>query len=184
MIIITPCSRPENLFLLKDSIKVKHTTWYIVYDSDTPIQTFKHELNIIELNIKGGMYGNKQRNLALDTILNNNIQDFIYFLDDDNVIHPEFETTFEYLYSIPTSITNLITFDQETLNGIRKGNILIRNNIDTAQFIAHTKLISNTRWDETLYNADGKFIEDLIEKAECNPTYIPNILSYYNRLIW
>ena len=91
--IITPCSRIHNLPMLYESIKFdKIHKWIIVYDTtvNSYCHSFIHSEQIIEVDCKSslnGVVGNTQRNYALSLVEDDN---YIYFLDDDNIIHPDF----------------------------------------------------------------------------------------------
>src|SRR4051794_18544377 len=99
--IITPVSRIENLPLLYDNIsyyaKRLKVVWWIVLDNSLR----KHYQNIHlndhdHLNIKllvspytNGLGGYAQRNMVLD-LLEENKEQWVYNLDDDNILHPGF----------------------------------------------------------------------------------------------
>ena len=89
--IITPCSRPDNLGMLSKSIKFdKIDKWIIVYDTTkdrTYKKSFEGNSKIIEVECNdAGDYGNQQRNYGMSLVDDG----FIYFLDDDNIVHPSF----------------------------------------------------------------------------------------------
>jgi len=176
--IITPCSRPNNLSKLYDSIHFdKVHKWIIVYDTskDRAYQKLYEGIpKIQELECNKGISGNPQRNLAL-TLVDDG---FIYFLDDDNIIHPNF-------WNIYDSFTpdNFYTFDQKRGNNILFGNNIKLDQIDTAMFIIHKKHVNNLLWKEDKYNADGIFIVELYNKNKNLHVYINTIACYYNYLI-
>ena len=187
--IITPCSRPENLPRLFQSInfnKINH--WYIVYDTSKD-RSYEHIFHnyqkISEHNIDGTPFnsksGNYQRNYALNLIK----EGYVYFLDDDNLIHPDFFTELDF-----NTPNKLYTFDQflrkKDENNIiyRKGNVLRTNHFDMAQFCFDISIKpKNLLFENTLYAADGKLIEELDEVCKDNHIYIPKILCYYNNPI-
>ena len=177
--IITPCSRPQNLETLKKSIDFnKIARWYIVYDtSRIPFVKRYNDDKIIELEIKHRCCGAPQRNLGIDTIKSG----FVYMLDDDNIIHPNFWNlikTFE--------INKIYTFDQERCLKDNKTSILVGGNykkcrIDTAQFIVPRDLIDNQRWNISGC-ADGIFIEELYRRHPDKFVYINEIGCWWNKL--
>ena len=89
--IITPCCRPENLCKIYDSIRFQDIDkWFIVYDT-TKDRSYTHRYvghpNIIEVDCSDpGVTGNPQRNLGISMVKDG----FLFFLDDDNIIHPDF----------------------------------------------------------------------------------------------
>jgi hypothetical protein len=120
--------------------------------------------------------GNPQRNYALDIISNSDT--LLYFLDDDNLIHPN-------LYRLMNVIDNekLYTFNQ--YNRL-KGNDIRISCIDTAMVIIPYKLCKNQRWVLDSRQANGVDTSDCIYIKECydnnknNHIYVDNNLSYHN----
>ena len=117
--LITPSYRVNNLLEIKKSINFEYIEeWIIVYDGSKIINNphlFENQENnkIKEYIYKcedGGMSGNPQRNYALSKITNPNA--LMYYLDDDNIIHPNF-------YKLLNIIDNnkIYTFNQS--NNIR-----------------------------------------------------------------
>ena len=173
--IITPCSRPENLQKVKESITIT-CTWIIVYDSERPIEQFSDEKWIIETNVKGGISGNLQRNLAFDYV---ELNDWVYFLDDDNLLHPDF-----YKLCIFPQRSMGYIFGQDLGNGQlripNKDNIKV-GHIDQAQYLLHMSLIGKSRFLQ-VYEADGYFIQDIYRKHSNEINISEAVLSYYNKL--
>ena len=179
MTIITPSYRTNNLITVKNSINFDYVhEWIIVYDgskiSENP-NIFSNENNdkIKEYIYKGeGISGNPQRNYALSMIKNEDTS--IYYLDDDNIIHPS-------LYKLMNIVdkNKMYSFDQE--NGI-KGNTMVRNHIDTGMVLINYKLCKNIKWIIYEYCADGYYIEECYNKNKDNYIYVNNDICYYNKL--
>jgi len=185
--IITPCCRPDNLQKCYETIDFKYVKqWLIIYDTSNQ-KTYQHQFTdhpqIKEYEKSGGISGNPQRNMGLKTMEENNeTSGFVYFLDDDNIFHPDFweflETTKEdYFY----------TFDQEIYvknqtNIIRKGNKIQSCCIDTAQYMIPIKFIKNIYWMENEHTADFLFIDEINRKHHSKHIYVPKILCYHNYL--
>ena len=153
--IITPSYRVNNLLQIKKSINFKYVEeWIIVYDGSKILENPKlfesQENNKIKEYVYNGpgISGNPQRNYALSKVTNSDT--LLYYLDDDNIIHPN-------LYKLLNVIDNtkLYTFNQ--YKRIKGDNINI-NCIDTAMFIIPYSLCKNIRWDLDKYNADGYYI--------------------------
>jgi predicted O-methyltransferase YrrM len=172
--IITPSYRLNNLPNLRNSINFDYVEqWIIVYDGSKIIDNpklFDHA-KIKEYVHKGeGISGNPQRNYGLDMITNKDT--FIYYLDDDNIIHPN-------LYRLLNIIDkNIYTFNSNKHNG---NNVSVYN-IDTAMCILYYNLCSDIRWRLDKYEADGIYISDCYEKNKDKHIYVDNFLSYYNKL--
>jgi len=178
--IITPCCRSENLDIIVKSINFDLINkWYIIYDTSkyrTYTKKFEDNPKIEEhfcSNI--GVVGHPQRNFGLNLIKDG----FVYFLDDDNIIHPEFWNI------VPTlNINNFYTFDQQRLyeGHVINGNTFKIGCIDTAQYIIPKKFINNLKFETNQYAADGVFIIRINEQYSKNHIYLPKIGSYYNYL--
>ncbi len=160
--LITPCSRINNLPKIKRSIDFKKIKkWIIVYDlnainSKKKLFTKSKSINEFFLKDKLSVSGNAQRNLALDYLNKKKDKNFfIYFLDDDNILHKNFYKIIENLNSHASKV--IYTFDQ-----LRKQKIFINNKfqyvkilkgdtikigyIDIAMFLPNFSLINNIRW--------------------------------------
>ena len=188
--IVTPCYRQQNLEAIRKSIdfSVIHK-WYIVYDTSRGRQYIKifRDPQIIELECSDfGIAGHPQRNFAIDIIEDG----FIYFVDDDNIVHPDcwplFRTldrrcyyTWDQLRNPAGDDTDWALFTNEQ-GRVLKGNVLKLQRIDTAQIIFPKCLIGDLRWAPDNYKADGVFIESLNAKEPAAHVYIPQIMCYYN----
>ena len=177
--IITPSYRTENLIKLKDSIDFNYVNeWIIVYDGNKITNNpkiFENENNpkIKEYLYKGnGISGNPQRNFALKTIQNPNT--YLYYLDDDNLIHPN-------LYKLLNIIDDnkIYTFNQE--NRLR-GNNYNLGQIDTAMILIDYNLCKNIQWLNNEYNADGHYIIECYIRNRDKHIFVDNNLCYYNKI--
>ncbi len=175
--IITPCARPENLKALAQSINMPKAAykWWVVFDLD-PSQVKSSDIPqyatpLYHRNPKS-VVGHAQRNHALDQIKSG----YVFFLDDDTIIHPDLYITVNHLPH------DFIHFDQAHADGTKRiGGKVEVNHIDTGSAMATRELIGNTRFRTDLYNADGYFWKAISQKAK-SPHYIPKLLSYYNYL--
>lgn len=178
--IITPSYRTENLLKMKQSINFHYVDeWIIVYDGSkisTNPNIFGNEKNdkIKEFvhNTNGSSWGNAQRNYALSKI--SNPDTFLYYLDDDNIIHP-------HLYRLLNIIDNtkLYTFNQ--FNRLKGDNVL-PGYIDTACLLIPYKLCNDITWLLDKYDADGIYIKECYNRNMKVHTFVDNDLCYYNYL--
>lgn len=183
--IITPCSRADNLRMLYASIQFDLIRrWIIVYDTTRTrgIYTthFDHP-QIVELGHVspiGSCSGNSQRNVGLSMVSDG----MVYFLDDDNIVHPEF-----WKLTVGFDTHHFYTWDQlrndEFANkpgGILGGEEPRLRKIDTAQYIVPRHMCRP--WQESLYWADGVFIEEIYNQHTKRHVYIPTVAAYYNAL--
>lgn len=191
--IITPCSRPENLETMAKSINFD-CRWVISFDMDFDqfMNTIsKDEMSFLKkhwitpLHVKGGVSGNAQRNLAIDSIRDG----FIYCLDDDNLMHPEFyEATKEILANNPDA--KCIFYSQDVqwrhigVRAVNPSSVRV-NGIDQAQFLISRELIGNERYQQK-YEADGLFIQKIFKENDRSIFYFYNDkpVTYYNRITY
>jgi len=176
--LITPCIRPENLKLIKESIDFEYICeWIIVYDifKVASQKNFDHD-KISEYNYTSeGISGNPQRNYALSKIKNE--ESYIYFLDDDNIVHPE-------LYNLNLLPNKIYTFNQLNKNNeLRmKGNCITLGHIDSAMFLIYYPLVKNIKWHNFDYEADGYYIQECYLKNKINWIYTNKDICYYNKI--
>jgi predicted O-methyltransferase YrrM len=181
--IITPCHRLRNLQKIKDNICFDYVDeWIIVYDGSkiriNP-EFFKNDCDgkikeyIYTCN-NGGVWGNPQRNYALGSVKNPNA--LIYYLDDDNLIHP-------HIYKLLDIIDNnkLYTFNTEG-HPVLFGKHPQVGAIDTAMVIIPHSLCSNERWVLNRYDADGVYIVKCYNDNKDAHIYVDNKLCYYNTI--
>ena len=176
---ITPSYRTHNLIEIKKSINFNYIDeWIIVYDGSKIIDNprlFENEENnkIKEYVYSGeGISGNPQRNYALTKITNPDT--LLYYLDDDNIVHPNIYRLFDMIDN-----TKLYTFNQ--FHGI-KGTRIGVNGIDTAMVIIPYKLCKTEKWILHYYNADGYYIYECYDKNKQQHIYVDNDLCYFNKL--
>jgi glycosyltransferase involved in cell wall biosynthesis len=188
--IITPCSRPLNLPTIYWSIlnmKTDNIEWIIVYDGDKiderilqyqeniPIKLFNKTREI------GDSYGAKLRNIGIE----NAVGDYLYYLDDDNLIHPKlYDRISRYSNDDNTKILVFNQFNSRFGRRLNKLNINCVNNggLDTAQFVVPRKY--KTRWTtEQKRYEEIPYFKKLIEEAgQENIIWIDRLYTYRNYL--
>jgi hypothetical protein len=178
IVIVTPCSRPRYLEKLFQSIRFDMiSAWLIIYDTrHIPFQkNYPDNSKIIEVECKDeGVAGHQIRNFALNIIQNA----MIYFLDDDNIMHPFFWNLIPNFQS-----GNIYTFNLLYQNGaILPGDNPIPTKIDTSQYIFDRSLVGDLRFKTDDYRADGIFINTLYEQNRDKSFHFNYIAAYYNWL--
>ena len=180
--IITPCTRPGNLLRIKESIPFDYVSeWIIVYDeSIVANQHLFQDDRIKEYGCKGhSIAGNIQRNYALNLIGDT----YVYFLDDDTLMHPDMPSFLETIES-----NHIYTFDQQRnkkefpYTECLQGNSIEMFRIDTAMFLIDSVFIQDIRWKVDEYTADAIFITECYSNHPESWIYINRTLSYYNWL--
>jgi len=179
--IITPCTRPQNLMRIKESIPFEYVhEWIIVYDESKVVNPhlFQDE-RIKEYGCQGySMVGNIQRNYGLDRITGDT---YVYFLDDDTIMHPDLPTLLQTIEP-----GHIYTFDQQRSNqefpytDCLKGNKIEMFGIDTAMCLIDSSLCKKIRWETDEYAADAIFIAECYSSNPNTWIYVNRTLSYYN----
>jgi len=172
--IITPCSRPDNLEIIKKSIP-ETCLWWVGLDAKVEKEVIVEKAKIVKSPYSGN-FGNMTRNYVMENLQADD-SDWVYFLDDDNVVHPEWlEGVSDHLKN-----NNFIVWGQLHKNGqIRLKPVTEPrvNRIDTACFMIRWEILKNFRFHESAYAADGILAEKIYDKVGC--TKLDKYLCYYN----
>lgn len=177
--IITPCSRPQNLPLIFESINIplSNYRWIVVFDFEyIPYNKLFKNTEFYCYKDYGSRYGNSQRNYGLSLINHGHV----YFNDDDTVIHPLLWNNIKELDNY-----DFISFDQYHKNfSLRlRGNHISLGYIDSHNFICSYDLCKNFKWDNKQYGADGIFASQCFKQCDKNKCiYMNKCLSIYNYL--
>jgi len=181
--IVTPCTRPENLMKLKESIRFECIDkWYIVYDTrkvPNPTYLFDHPQIVEMICDEEGVVGHQIRNAALDKLC---LSGVLYYLDDDNIIHPGF---WEVMNDFQKSGRGICVFDliYPSTSVILPGSTQPKvDKVDNGQYAFNVGVVKNLRFNTTKYNADGIFIEELCKRNENEVIYMNKVGAYYNFL--
>lgn len=170
--IITPVFRFANLFEIADTIP-SEVRWLCVSDV---IKNRDFELPD-NAEFKFGEFTNKFWGVEKVNHALNFIDDgFVYILDDDTILHPNFDTIINL-----NSNFDFIHFNQENKDGnFRVGGIVKPYKIDIGNFVVSRELIDTT-YLKNGKTPDGVWAEELYYKSK-NPIYINKTFSYYNYL--
>ena len=185
--IITPCSRPLNLPAIYASILEMNESdveWIIIYDSDEidkRILAYEKEVPIILLKERRGVgKGSMQRNAGLNICSG----DYIYFLDDDNLVHPMLYNRI-CVYGKENKILIFNQFSHENKKRINFFHVsnLSPGYIDTAQIVVPKKY-KHIKWsNKRRVIEEHDYLVDLIKEAgEDNVKWVNRLFSYRNYL--
>lgn len=193
--IITPCSRKERLPYLKQSIlnNIELLTqaneiqveWRIIFDGNK-IEPYKDDiLNEpwikYEFHESPGVSGNSQRNKGLSYYRYLPTKEWIWFLDDDNVMYAQMLNELKHLLiSQWEGIIVQQMFNDLSIRNISHCHMVKPGLIDTAQFILSTNIIEKTMWNIGSYEADGLFIKEIYNKHKDKFLFINKPLCFYN----
>lgn len=182
--VVTPCSRPENLatiaYYLKHRLPSFEVRWYVVVDSSAAAVPTSVEGAYFLGEVAKKGYGGVQRNLALSEIT----EGLVWFLDDDNLPHPDFDAFLSCGVSESPKASYL--FGQLSAWGVpvrEAGPKNIRlGGIDMAQFVFWRDTIGGIRFPESgIYESDWEFFRSVWEKHAGDVQYMP-YATYYNAL--
>lgn len=174
--LVTPCSRPENLETMSQYIP-DECQWVVLHDKKTSVPKIS---NMISIQCpKTGFVGADARNYFIENYkLYDN--DWIYSLDDDNIVHPRL---MESIRNLLDQDVSLIHWGQLHRNGsirLEPLDKIIIDTIDAACFISKWKFNKNVRYNTIEYNYDGRYA---IECDKNGPRIkISDYLCYYNFL--
>jgi hypothetical protein len=188
LVVITPCCRPELLRYVHDSVRFPIVTrWIIVFDADqVPRAKLPAALlddphvTLVATQTEASKYGNAQRYLGLQIARRLYPEDdpFIYFLDDDNVIHPAFYELFERFMQ---KRGVFYTFDQQRAWLTCSGRSCVRVTIDTAMICLPLSFCPD--WHPgSVYAEDYYFIQSVMRKYGDRHVYLNQVGAYYNAL--
>lgn len=177
--IITTCSRPENLALMRDSIP-EECTWVVVFDrlvgNPPPVDGA-----ITLYSPFTGSVGMPNRNYALDT-LEFSDSDWIYVLDDDNIIHPDW---YKSVTEAEKDQLLMMSWGQVWKNQtvrLYPTSYPQVGNVDTASYMVRGSLMRTLRYHLD-YVADGILAQEAFE--HCAPgqyLVLDRYLAYSNYL--
>jgi glycosyltransferase involved in cell wall biosynthesis len=194
--IVTRCTRPQHLTKVKQSIfttQLFDIKWWVVFDTrvikdvDAQFLTQLQSLGGVSLFWEG-VEGDMAHSL-LSKVIDQIDSGFIYFLDDDNILHEDFYTT---LYKeINNNLDKEAFIFSQKVGGRDFSGVDIREakpencrvqHIDMAQYFLNRNLIGDERFVPGDYKADGYFIEKLFTLYPEKFHFIDKVLCYYNWL--
>jgi hypothetical protein len=174
--IITPCSRPQNLEIISNSINIPKDQyrWIVVFDLLEIPKNIPDNCEAYVIKDVNSTSGNAQRNFALNLVTHGHI----YFNDDDTIMQPNLWDEIKN-----KDVQDFISFKQVDKKGNTRleGNNISLGNIDSHNFLVSVECVGDLRWVLNRYDADGIFAHECYKKAR-NKIYIPQTLSVYNSL--
>lgn len=196
--IITPCSRPYNLPIIQESIIYNSSIfsdgieWIIIYDEekinkpDERILLYKSDL----IDIKIGYYKKKFNEPYAAFIRNEGLKyvtgDYIYYLDDDNIIHKNLYDGIN-TYAERDKILIFNQFDRTITKARFMSVFNIKNiktgGIDTAQFIIPKKY-KHINWvNQGKYNDETPYLKEIIKESGEDKIKWKNLLYSYRNFL-
>lgn len=174
--IVTPCSRPENLKAIAESINIpaENYRWIVVHDADEfPDIEMPKEAEHHLYREQGSIAGHAQRNFANRLIADG----YVLQIDDDTILHPNFWEV------VKDCEEDIVSWAQTWANGehrLAAGNYWV-GGIDSGSFMVKRSVIGDLQWQVSRYDADGLFAQQVVARTK-SQRRIERYLSYYNYL--
>lgn len=179
--IITRCVTPDNLLKIKKTIfdnipEGLNINWYIIFDTivlkDIDADLL-HRLDNNHTHLSFKKCEDYNLDIVNDIICN--LQDWIYLLDDDNIIHHDFyQSIFNHVNDYKKMV---FLFNQEKTNSVHFASFENFKEIDISQYIIHSSLFKRYRFGED-YTDIRSFIENLYFKNKDQFMIINEVLCY------
>ena len=187
--VVTRCSRVSNLLPLLDTVYSSgvNVSWHIVFDT-------KH-VKEVEVSLLGKLYesgaqlyfrdGDGWGLSNLNDILKSLPEGYVFHLDDDNLIHPEYykELT-KAIKENPEKKAfcygQLVDTGSGFVRSASPGNTVV-GGIDLAQYTVHTDVYKTMSYGSG-YTADGEFIQAYHSAHPEEFVFINEVLCYYNHI--
>jgi hypothetical protein len=154
--------------------------WVIVFDADDSSgcpPSLRGREGVTVAHVRGGRDGNAQRNLALSLVT----REFVYYLDDDNIVHPSFATTFR----AHASPERALVVNQVHADGTRRLKArppILVGGIDTAQVVLPRAMATERKWFVTAPFADGIYFSQIYDAHGARFVFLDEDAAYYNFL--
>lgn len=191
--VITRCTRQENLTQIYESLfdNWYDITWHIIFDcrkikdidAGILLKIKNKKVQFYFLQSEKDDYLYPQCHKAIDEIKDG----YIIFLDDDNIIHPEY---FKEMTNIIDDQHKIYVVDQfvggkdftglETRIASKENNRL--KGVDIGQLTFHVSVLKKYRFREG-YQADGQLVDTIMLENPEYFKYINKTLSYYNYIV-
>jgi hypothetical protein len=183
--IVTAVSRGENLPLIEKNLSIVKplfdVSWCCVLDK---AKVKLHQITVtpnILAEADGGDDGSTPKNVAISLIRDG----WIYFLDDDNLIHPNFPLAAREAILVNPS-KKCFVFAQawwDDTHRLDAGPIRC-GNIDTACFLLHRSVIAEAKWSLFPHekSSDFNFINPIWQRVPDDFLFINEVCAYYNKL--
>jgi hypothetical protein len=175
--ILTPCSRPYNLKEIHATIPPQ-AHWIVCHDFEESYIPKLSNTTFIKID-KTGPFGVDARNHMLETFPFKD-EDWIHFLDDDNVIHKEWYKYIEF--ALKLDLYAMVTWAQEDNQGrLRLRTLVVPEigDIDTASYMVNYRFVKGIRIIP-LGIQDGIYAEDCATRGPV--LAIGRMLCHYNKL--
>jgi hypothetical protein len=178
--IITPCSRPHHLARIRETIP-DGAQWIVVLDRPNLDDAPRELLGASEIEFYSttgaGIDGNPQRNLGLSYAR----REYVYFLDDDNIVHPALSS----VVAAHARDGKVVVVNQLRADGtvrLRARPPVRTGRVDTAQFLVPRDVAVRHRWKVDAKFADGAYFSEIYAQRPEAFAFVDVDAAYYNFL--
>ena len=166
--VVTAVSRPENLACIQrhlaERLKSFDVRWHCVADSNhVTAQPPEINSHFWGQSDTSDCAGGAQKNFALDRI----DEGWVYFLDDDNTIHPQFDQALATaIRSKPDCVGHVFGQVDGSPRVLRQAaRQFVRNSrLDLGQFVVRNEVLAQVRFPINVYNSDWLLFEQVWKK--------------------
>lgn len=196
--IITACSRPDNLPKIHQSLldagvkdKFSHFSWFVIFDNSI-LQTieelkktypFLESATVVKSSASNAIGGYSHKNQAIEIVRKIFPESWLYFLDDDTVMHPRFTKLVDILDDSKSLAIFDQSFDEFRLRHTASCKDIRPGRIDMGQYCLNLKNVHDFKFDEDKYDSDGTEVQKLYKKiGESGVQIINEVFSFFNYL--
>lgn len=188
VLILTRCTRQDNLQLIHQSIKKTFKdkslyTWIVLFDLYKIEHIKSNVLRFLSSINTKYIIGESEDDHYTD-LLNQAIvscqSDYVYLLDDDNIIHPDFAQCLKFT-------DDLVVFGQHRWDWIKYitpeqlNTCNVVGHLDAAQYIISLKKLKSVGGYSGEYTSDGQTVNKILQKG-ITWRILPETLAYYNHI--
>ena len=184
--VITACSRPANLPGVQSSLRQLDSTfevrWVVVMDANVASRNQVTVEPTVLVSEPTDCEGIRQKNKGIELT---DKDSWVYFLDDDNTIHPNFaKTANAAIYNYQDKM--VFVFQQQNKDGSHRlfAGPVEFGKIDVGSFLIHASAIGETRFKPFpgARADDFVFISEVYAKARSTFQFITEYATYHNGL--
>jgi len=184
--IVTRCSRIENLLDVQKSFKgyKGEYNWTVIIDTGSVKDIATNLLKELNCNLCYTKSDNDLLYPFMSKVIKELPDGYVYILDDDNIIHPDFFPFFDSIKDtnsgyVFNQFVNYKDFSNLEVRLALPENMKV-GGVDAAQFLFPKSFF--TVDFEPDYCADGIFIEEIYPQFKDEIIFIDKTLCYYNYL--
>ena len=187
--VVTRCTRVENLLTLLEGVYSSgvNVSWHIVFDTN--------HVKEVDVKLLGELYSSNAQlyfkngdgwGLSnLNDILKALPEGYVFHLDDDNLMHPDYYRQMSIAHSMWPD-KKVFCYGQElsiwgdNFRYASPENTVV-GGIDLAQYTVHTDVYKEMSYGSG-YTADGEFIEAYHKAHPEQFVFLNDVICYYNRI--